>query len=283
VQDLGALGGFGTQSFASAIASDGAIGGHADHADGTGTFFGLRYTASGGRTDACEGGCSVWDVNGHGQVVGLLLGRDTTSWQAFWWSAAAGLHPLGTLGGSRSSATGISEAGLVVGNAQLPGSAPDDVGHAFIYDSSAERPELQDLNARARTPGWILRGANDVTRSYVVGYGLHGQLARAFRLDLSTGEVHDLGTIGGAPSIGWAGDEQGDVVGWVAKDAHTNIAFVHGASLGGLHPLAEYVDPSLGWDLQQANGINNRGTVVGWGFHQGAAVGFKLTLPLCAR
>ena len=33
VQDLGALPGFGAQSFATAIAPDGAIGGHADHGD----------------------------------------------------------------------------------------------------------------------------------------------------------------------------------------------------------------------------------------------------------
>src|SRR5450432_2250572 len=46
VQDLGALSGFGTQSYASAIASDGSIAGHADHGDGTGAQFGHRYTAS---------------------------------------------------------------------------------------------------------------------------------------------------------------------------------------------------------------------------------------------
>ena len=62
VQDLGKLSGFGSQSYASAIASDGAIGGHADRADGTSVFFGHRYTAKGGRTEICGGGCSVWDL-----------------------------------------------------------------------------------------------------------------------------------------------------------------------------------------------------------------------------
>ena len=72
VQDLGKLNGFGSQSYASAIASDGAIGGHADRADGTAVFFGHRYTAKGGRAEICGGGCSVWDLNARGQVVGLL-------------------------------------------------------------------------------------------------------------------------------------------------------------------------------------------------------------------
>jgi len=281
VQDLGALPGFGAQSFATAIAPDGAIGGHSDHGDGTGTLFGYRYTPTGGHTELCPGGCSVWDLNGSGQVVGLLLGREATTWQAFLWSAASGLHPLGTLGGTRSSASGISESGLVVGNAQVAGSALDDVGHAFLYDSRAAHPALQDLNSRAKTPGWVLRGANDVNDAFVVGYGLHDGLSHAFRMSLATGQVDDLGTLAGAPSVGWAVDPTGDVVGWVAKDAHTNVAVVYGGGLGGLHALNDFVDPSQGWELQQANGINRHGAIVGMATHQGVPVGFKLTLPLC--
>jgi len=283
VQDLGALSAFGSQSYASAIASDGAIAGHADRGDGTGTMFGYRYTASGGRSEICPTGCSVWDLNGRGQQVGLLLGGNPTTWQAFVWSPAAGLQPLGTLGGARSSATGISEAGVVVGNAQLADSAAGDVGHAFVYDPRAAQPALQDLNGRARTPGWVLRGANDVSDRFVIGYGTHDGQSRAFRLELGTGEVRDLGTIGGSPSVGWAGDDDGDVVGWVAKDDHTNIAFVYGAGIGGLHMLGDYVDPAQGWVLQQANGINNHGAIVGMGTHQGLTVGFKLTLPRCGH
>ncbi len=36
-----------------------------------------------------------------------------------------------------------------------------------------------------------------------------------------------------------------------------------------------------GWELQQANGINSHGAIVGMATHQGVPVGFKLTLPLC--
>src|SRR4051812_26570726 len=159
VQDLGALSGFGAQSYASAIASDGSIGGHADRADGTSVFFGHRYTATGGRTEICAGSCSVWDLNGRGQVVGLLPGRDPTTWQAFLFAPGTGLRTLGTLGGARSSASGISEAGVVVGNAQLDGAAKDDVGHAFIYDSRQATPRMRDLNVVVDARGWILQAA----------------------------------------------------------------------------------------------------------------------------
>jgi uncharacterized membrane protein len=283
VEDLGAMPGLGTQSYASAVAPDGSIGGHADHGDGTGTLFGYRYTPTGGRVEICPGGCSVWDLNGHGQVVGLLLGRNTATWQAFVWSQATGLQPLGTLGGARSSASGISEAGLIVGNAQLAGSTADDVGHAFIYDTHAAHPALEDLNARARTPGWVLRGANDVNETYVVGHGTHDGQRRAFRMRLATGEVDDLGTLGAGTSVGWAVDGAGDVIGWVAKDAHSNLAVVYGAGLGGLRALNDFVDPAQGWILEQANGINAHGAIVGTATHKGVPVGFKLTLPPCGN
>jgi probable HAF family extracellular repeat protein len=281
VQDLGALPGFGAQSYAAAIAPDGAIAGHSDHGDGSGTLSGYRYTAGEGHVEICPAGCSVWDLNGAGQAVGLLTGRDTTTWQAFVWSQPAGLRTLGTLGGARSSASGISESGLVVGNAQLAGSAPDDVGHAFLYDSRAAHPALEDLNTRARTQGWVLRGANDVNEKFIVGYGLHGGQSRAFRMSLATGAVDDLGTLGSGASVGWAVDDAGDVVGWVAKDAHSNEAIVYGAGLGGLRALDDFVDPAAGWQLQQANAINSHGAIVGMATHHGVPVGFELKLPLC--
>ncbi|HSS39933.1 MAG TPA: hypothetical protein VLT58_14295 [Polyangia bacterium] len=281
--DLGAQPGFGAQSFTTAIAADGAISGQSDHGDGTGTLYGYRWTPSSGRVEICPAGCSVWDLNGVGQAVGLLPGLDTTTWQAFVWSARAGLARLGTLGGARSSASGISEAGLVVGNAQLAGSAADDVGHAFLYDTRAPHPALQDLNERARTPGWVLRGANDVNARFVVGYGLHDGQSRAFRLTLATGAVEDLGTLRGGSSIAWAADAAGDVVGWVAPDVHTNVAFVWGPALGRMVALNELVDPAEGWELQQANGINSQGAIVGMGTHHGVPVGFQVTLPVCGR
>ena len=153
VQDLGALAAFGAQSYASAIASDGAIGGHADRGDGTSVFFGHRYTARGGRTEICKSSCSVWDLNGRGQVVGLLPGRDPTTWQAFLYTPEAGLRTLGTLGGARSSASAISEAGIVVGNAQLEGAAAGDLGHAFIYDAARRKRAAARHERRVRRAG----------------------------------------------------------------------------------------------------------------------------------
>jgi probable HAF family extracellular repeat protein len=282
VQDLGKLSGFGAQSYASAIASDGAIGGHADRADGSSVFFGHRYTANGGRSEICAGSCSVWDLNGRGQVVGLLPGRDPTTWQAFIHAPETGLRTLGTLGGARSSASAISETGIVVGNAQLEGSAKDDLGHAFIYDARAVNPQMRDLNVVYDAQGWILQAANDVNESFIVGNGLRGDAKRGFRIDTASGKVQDLGTIpGGGNSFAWGVDAYGDVVGWAEDATDHNNAIVYSAGLGGMRRLGDLVDPALGWQLVQANAVNAHGMIVGWGYHNGAPRGFKLALPVC--
>jgi probable HAF family extracellular repeat protein len=282
LQDLGGLSDFGAQSYASAIASDGAIGGHADHADGTSVFFGHRYTAKGGRTEICTSSCSVWDLNARGQVVGLIPGRDPTAWQAFLYTPEAGLRTLGTLGGVRSSASGISESGVVVGNAQVAGGAKGDIGHAFIYDARDPNARLRDMNALFDARGWILQAANDVNESFIVGYGLRGDVKRAFRIDLAAGKVADLGTIpGGASTSAWGVDAYGDVVGWAEDATDHSHAFVYAAGLGGMRRLGDLVDPALGWQLVQANAVNAHGMIVGWGYHNGAPRGFKLALPVC--
>jgi probable HAF family extracellular repeat protein len=282
VQDLGALAGFGARSIATSIAADGAIGGHADHADGTAVSFGHRYTAAAGRAEICPGSCFVWDLNARGQVVGLLPDRDMTVWQAFLHSGRGGLRVLGTLGGRLSSASGISDAGVVVGNAQIAGSADNDIGHAFIYDSRQVGAEMRDLNAVADARGWVLQTATDINDAFISGYGRRGAVTRAYRIDLATNQVRDLGTIpGGGDSYGWGVDRHGDVVGWAKNELGRKVAFVYAPGLGGLRRLGDFVDPALGWELEEAKGINAHGMIVGTGTREGAPRGFKLALPVC--
>ena len=105
---------------------------------------------------------------------------------------------------------------------------------------------------------------------------------RAFRIDIASGKVHDLGTIpGGGNSFGWGVDIYGDVVGWAEDATDHNNAFVYSAGLGGLRRLGDLIDPALGWQLVQANAVNAHGMIVGWGYHNGAPRGFKLALPVC--
>jgi hypothetical protein len=49
-----------------------------------------------------------------------------------------------------------------------------------------------------------------------------------------------------------------------------------------MRKLSDLVDPASGWTLAQASGINDRGQIVGWGYHHGAPRGYKLSIPYCA-
>src|SRR5262249_53345636 len=273
--------GFGAQSFATAIAQDGAVGGESDHGDGTGALFGYRFSDGGGRVEICPTVCSVWDLDSRGRVVGLILDpSDATAWQAFLFSPAAGLQRLGTLGGARSSASAINDAGLVVGNAQLAASTPGDIGHAFVFDAARG---MRDLNSVANAPGWVLQTATDATRTQLTGYGLHGGATRAFLYDIGARRVRDLGAPSGdGSSFAYALNAHGDVAGYAIRDEHFNDAFVYGANIG-MRKVADFVDPAEQWDLQQADGINDGGVIAGWGYHGGVARAYQLTLPICRR
>ena len=84
--------------------------------------------------------------------------------------------------------------------------------------------------------------------------------ARAFRIDLASGEVarpgHDAGR---RRQLRLGRRRYGDVVGWAEDATDHNNAFVYAAGLGGMRKLADLVDPALGWQLVQANAINAHG------------------------
>src|SRR5512133_810794 len=69
-------------------------------------------------------------LNDHGEVVGTYQNLSTYIGHAFLFSKKGLLNDLPTLGGSVSFATGINNAGNVVGYSYLPGNS---VVHSFIF------------------------------------------------------------------------------------------------------------------------------------------------------
>src|SRR5205814_1018972 len=133
LQDLGATG----TAYASAVAADGTIGGHLTTPGDASTLYGYRYTPAGGITKVCDTPCSIWDLDARGQVVGLAIDLlDSLKWQAFTQTPGSPMRRLGTLGGARSSASGLNDLGVIIGNSQLASSAKNDVGHAFMWDAA---------------------------------------------------------------------------------------------------------------------------------------------------
>jgi probable HAF family extracellular repeat protein len=97
-------------------------------------------------------------INSAGTVVGEVQ-VTSNSWQAAVWTAAGGVKTLGTLGGKNSSASGISDTGEIVGDADT---ASGDT-HAFLYKNG----KMTDLGA---LDGGSSRALSVNSRGVVCGY-----------------------------------------------------------------------------------------------------------------
>src|SRR5262249_38456646 len=96
------------------------------------------------------GGAGAYDVNNRGEVVGngcLAPTGGTSPSHAFVWDDGT-VTDLGTLGGTDSTATAISDTDKIVGYSQIAG---DGAEHACVYQDRSMRDlgTLGGLNSRA--------------------------------------------------------------------------------------------------------------------------------------
>jgi len=175
---------------------------------------------------------------------------------------------LGTLAkGNFSSALGINARGQVVGAANV---LPDGKNHAFLYQNGA----MQDLGLLPGGTQSQARAIND--QGTIVGWadtsdGLHAFLYR-------DGKMQDLGTLGDAPSSAWGVNERVQIVGGSGVNERVFHAFLW--QDGKMTDLNDQIPKDTGWDLRLAQGINERGQIVGIGRHKGQQHGFLLTPKL---
>ncbi len=159
---------------------------------------------------------------------------------------------LGTLGGDRSYAYGVSADGAVV-----VGSAKNAAGEyrAFRWTASGGMQNLGTLGG-----DWSYASAVSADGSVVVGwsYNAAGQF-HAFRWTASGG-MQNLGTLGGCCSTAYDVSADGSVVvGWAQNAAGQLHAFRWTAS-GGMQDLG-----TLGGRESWADGVSADGSVVvGW-------------------
>jgi probable HAF family extracellular repeat protein len=116
-------------------------------------------------------------INDLGHAVGEALNPATSKFEAVVWASDGTVSFLGTLNGGTSSAYGINNGGLVVGQSR---DSYNSVPAAFVYDQDT----LMDLNGLiSPNSGWQLVRAtsiNDV--GDITGYGYkHGQV-KGFKL-----------------------------------------------------------------------------------------------------
>jgi probable HAF family extracellular repeat protein len=141
------------------------------------------------------------------------------------------------LGGNYSFATGINNAGQVVGSAATSDGGP----HAFLYSNG----QMRDLGVGE---------AYDINNAgQVVGRGSNGH---AFLY--SNGQMTDLGTLGGTTSIATGVNEAGQVVGY-SETADGGLLYAHAF----LYSNGQMMDLGGLRERCMAYAINNDGQVVG--------------------
>jgi probable HAF family extracellular repeat protein len=183
-------------------------------------------------------------INNAGQMTGVM--RVPGGSHAFL-ATDGDVRDLGALGGTRSFGYGLSDNGMVTGDA-APVNGP---GHAFLYANGTMR-DLGTLPGVSSSIGLSINNDGQVTGSATTRTNqTHAMLA-------GYGGMRDLGTLGGNFSYGIGINNAGHVVGastFGGDESQRHAFFYHDgmmADLGGLGGIDSF-----------AQGINDRDQIIG--------------------
>jgi uncharacterized membrane protein len=295
----------GDLSVATAVSNAGVVVGYVIDTGGNPTA--TRW-AAGTRTPLpglVPGGASWANaVNDAGQVAGTAARSNGYGFPVRW-AADGGVTDLGgPSNNALGQGNGIDPAGRVVG-----GQRPADSEGALrprLYEVSGGVVALTSgdgvayaVNARGQVvgaPAFLWERGRTTTLPGIAGSG--GAEARAVNdrgqvagdaaaptggLDAvvwSGGAVTDLGTIAGIPYNRANGiNDRGQVVGTadpLCTPCAAPVAWLWNGG-GSLVALDSLLPAGSGWTLRQANGVNDRGQIVGAGLHNGVLRAFLLT------
>jgi probable HAF family extracellular repeat protein len=212
-------------------------------------------------------GFDLWpqSLNQAGEVVGYI----PAATEAFVWSNGV-VRLLGKLHPDYlSSAFDINNRGVVVGTAY----APNDVipGAPLNFAVLFQDGGIVNLGGSFST-GAALNDQGEVVGSTIIdpfGY-------RAFLYHGDGGPLIDLGTLPG-DFKSYASDinNLGHVIGISEGAGERTRPFLY--QDGVMHDLNDLLKPHSGWDLFHAAAINDRGEIVGVGYHDGLERPYLLT------
>ena len=199
-------------------------------------------------------------INDAGNIVGR--GVEGDAWVPMLWLQDGGEYtrtPLSQYGAAGGYATGINNQDFVTGYVSIPG-----VDYYPFVFHDGEITNLGHPTGHNDTTPWAISNAG-----HVVGetYPLTMSGKSAFLLDEQGFQLLGAG-------VAWDVNSHGHVVGVLENDV------VDGPFLylqGTYVDLNAAIPSDSGWNLQEAHAINDRGQIVGWGFHGGEQNAFVLT------
>jgi probable HAF family extracellular repeat protein len=233
-------------------------------------------------------------VNGNGTVVGTASTGGSDIGHAVRWQSGTALD-LGTLGtGTFSEGRAVNTAGVAVGHSYTNGGSLLGI-HAFRHDDAAGLVDLtptaddahaEGINDAGQVAGWSEGRAFRLTGTTFTDLGVpvgfagsfgsaindSGQVAghlinatgsseRIFRYTDGVGMV----ILGGNGAFNRASgiNSAGDVVGQGRPVLGLSQGFLF-TDADGLQGLNSLIDPTAGWFILGAGGINDAGQIAGW-------------------
>lgn len=318
VTDLGTLG-TGNLSVANAINNAGVVVGYTDVTPGLPHAF--RWSA-GVMTDLGVepgGDDSVANaVNDAGQVAGIVDRQSGGYGYPARWSAAGALTDLGgTVTNELGVGNAIDPAGRVAGGQRPANSEGSPIAELYGTDGAAtylgNPPDslnaatgINAVDQVVGSPAFVWKsgtltmlpalagapvgsaGATAINISgQIAGWsGIAGSSGAQHAALWSGGAVTDLGTIGGsAYNQATAINAAGQIVGTANPNCVpcvNPVAWLREPG-GALTDLNTLIPAGSGWTLEQANGINDRGQIVGAGLYNGALHAYLLTPSFAAN
>jgi probable HAF family extracellular repeat protein len=228
-------------------------------------------------------------VNVSGQVTGVSDTAAEDVAHAFLWNptmpggATGTMHDIGSLGGSFAMGWDINASGRVTGDSDT---TDDAASRAFLWQptiangTSGVMHDLgtlggndsggSGLNHAGQVTGWSAITGDEVVHAFLWTPNSPGDVV---------GSMLDLGTLGGSDSYGYAVDSTGRVVGlsYVAPEVSNNShAFLYSAG-AGMVDLNTLIDPLSGWELLDADDVNDAGQITGQGLINDEYHAFLLT------
>ena len=186
-------------------------------------------------------------INNSGLVVGAADPSHASMLQGFAWQAGGGSQWLGSLGSGYSVATGVNDAGSVVGLSYTAESKQ----HAFLWQANGG---IQDLTPTLTNVGGATAMAINSSGEVAGYYFPNGSLTTHGFLWTQAGGLQDLGTSG---TLAFGINDAGKVIGQRTVASGYRHAFSW-TKAGGFKDLG-----TLGGGESSATSMNSLGWIVG--------------------
>jgi probable HAF family extracellular repeat protein len=233
---------------------------------------------------------SITAINNAGQVLGNIRKNDN-SVTPFLWSNNTGTVELDVVGnGYNSYSKDINDLGQVVGIYDITRPDSHIVSKGFLWNNNEVTDLSEVLDAYASEPTSI-NNLGQIVGTYThssteENYGLSSlfRLPQAFFWSSSTGRI-DIGvdeSKEGTYSVPLDINDLGQVVGRTWGGDFPDDAFYWDSSTGWVN-LNTVIDPSLGWTVEYASAINNKGQIIAFGENKNGRGGTVLLTPKSSK